>query len=233
MQPEQNIIEAEERFGTRRKRARAKSKPAVLETHIPEFEQLKRELAEIKQEKQLLEARERSLRDQIVEHYLDIKDANIAKGRRINRVNHVSEADGPCTIEIQDKNQFRQVKIEDYEPLPPLIGHVLYEAFIEELWLAEPCDEFDPGKLEEAVIMGLFALLQKYDLDPNVADTVAEYTWNVLQNWFTFDTRLKVKNQDFSHRFELLRHQVTDEQLQNWMEFERYCRYKPAVKVHL
>lgn len=231
MQPEQNIIEAEERFGTRRKRARAKSKPAVLETHIPELEELVRELAKIKQEKQLLEARERSYRDQIREHYKEIESANVSKGRRINRLTHVSKETGEPTLTIQNKNQFREVKIENYEPLPPLIGDVLYEAFIEELWLAEPCDEFNPGKLEEAIIMGLFNMLKKYDIDPNVADDVAEYTWNVLQNWFTFDTRLKVKNQDFSHRFELLRHQVTDEQLQNWMEFERYCRYNEAVVV--
>lgn len=231
MQPEQNIIEAEERFGTRRKRARAKSKPAVLETHIPELEELRLELAEIKQEKQLLRAREQDINDQIRKHYEDIESANVAKGRRINRLIHVSKETGEPTLAIENKNQFRQVKIEDYEPLIPLIGDVLYEAFIEELWLAEPCDEFDPGKLEEAIIMGLFSLLQKYDIEPNVADAVAEYTWNVLQNWFTFDTRLKVKNLDFSHRFELIRHQVTDEQLQNWMEFERYCRYKQAVKV--
>jgi len=231
MNPETNaqVIELpQDRYGARRSRKASKCLVSEHITTDKTLHELAAELIELKKKKRRLQEKIDHVQAQIRESSLDLQLTEASKGKRINRVNIASpEAPSQPKVQVQVKNQFRDIDVSDYPTLYNDIGPEAYEAFVEEVWLAKTQPGFNEGDFLDSIILGITELLG----NGKVAQDAAWFCWNTCQRWLSFDVKLKVKNKDFSYRLGNMRERMTPSQRAAMRDFCNHAMYKPAVTV--
>lgn len=220
------VIELKSQLGPRRKRRGSMGLVSELITSDPELLDLADRIAKLKQIQKRNAEEMETLKEQVRELSYDLKGSLAAKGKRINRVQVVDpEEPGKVKLEFILKNQFRPIDVADYPALCPAIGADAYDEFIEEDWVVKPVPGFCEGEFMDAVILGIEELMG----NTKIACEIADFCWNTIESWLTFDVRLKVKNKDFDHRLHLWRHKMSPSQRAAMQDFVTFARYKGAV----
>ena len=228
-EPQDNVIEMRQsKYGARKKRKDSKCLVSEHTTTLPALDDLADELIELKRKRSRLEERILHVQAQIRESSIDLQLTEAAKGKRVNRVN-IASSDAPSVpkVQVQHKNQFRDVDVADYPGLYNDIGPEAYDAFVEEVWMAKTQPGFNEGDFIDSIILGITELLG----DGKRAQDAAWYCWNTCQRWMTFDVQLKVKSKNFSFRLGNMRERMTPSQRAAMQDFCTHAQYKAAVVV--
>ena len=228
-EPQDNVIEMRQsKYGARKKRKDSKCLVSEHTTTLPALDDLADELIELKRKRSRLEERILHVQAQIRESSIDLQLTEAAKGKRVNRVN-IASSDAPSVpkVQVQHKNQFRDVDVADYPGLYNDIGPEAYDAFVEEVWMAKTQPGFNEGDFIDSIILGITELLG----DGKRAQDAAWYCWNTCQRWMTFDVKLKVKSKNFSFRLGNMRERMTPSQRAAMQDFCTHAQYKAAVVV--
>lgn len=232
MNPEEQaaqIIELpQNRFGPQRSRKASKCLPSHHTATEPKLHELAAELIELKKKKRRLQEKIDHVQAQIRESSMDLKLDEASKGKRISRINiALPEAPSQPRVQVQVKNQFRDIDVSDYPTLYNDIGPEAFEAFVEEAWFAKTQPGFNEGDFLDSIILGITELLG----DGKLAEDAAWFCWNTCQRWLSFDVKLKVKNTDFSFRLGNMRERMTPSQRAAMRDFCNHAMYKPAVTI--
>jgi len=232
MNPETNgqVIELpQSKYGARRSRKASKCLPSHHTATQPKLHELAAELIELKKKKRRLQEKIDHVQAQIRESSLDLQLTEATKGKRISRINiALPEAPSQPRVQVQVKNQFRDIDVSDYPTLYNDIGPEAYEAFVEEVWLAKTQPGFNEGDFLDSIILGITELLG----NGKAAQDAAWFCWNTIsERWLRFDVKLKVKSKDFSYRLGNMRERMTPSQRAAMRDFCNHAMYKPAVTI--
>jgi len=229
-EPQDNVIEIRQsKYGARKKRKDSKCLVSEHTTTLPALEELADELIELKKKRSCLDEKILHIQEKIRESSIDLQLTEATKGKRVNRVN-IASPDAPSIpkVQVQHKNQFRDVDVADYPGLAIDIGSEAYDAFVEEVWTAKTQPGFNEGDFIDSIILGITELLG----DGKRAQDAAWFCWNTIsERWLRFDVKLKVKSKNFSFRLGNMRERMTPSQRAAMQDFCTHAQYKAAVVV--
>lgn len=230
MNPETNaqVIELRQsKYGPRRSRKEAKCLPAHHIDDRPESENLAERLVKLKEKRQRLNEEIKHVEQQLRDSAFELKVAQGKKGKRVSRVNiPCNDLPGQPVVQIQTKNQFRQVDVTDYPNLYNDIGPVAYEAYIKEKWIAKTLPGFTEGDFLDSIILGVSRLLG----DDEKAQDVGWWVWNkITSTWLTFDVKLAVISKDFDFKLGGIREKMSESEIEGMNQFIKHAMYKAAV----
>jgi len=230
MNPEHNaqIIELpQSKYGPRRSRKEAKCLPAHHLDDRPEQTNLAAKLVELKEKRRRLDEEIKHIQEKLRDSAFELKVELAQKGKRISRINHpLPDLPGQPMVQIQTKNQFRQVDVTDYPNLFQDIGPVAYEAFIKEKWIAKTLPGFTEGDFLDSIILGVSRLLG----DDEKAQDVGWWVWNkITSTWLTFDVKLAVVSKDFDFKIGAIREKMSESEIEGMNQFIKHAMYKAAV----
>lgn len=230
MNPESNaqVIELpQSKYGPRRSRREAKCLPAHHLDERQESTNLAERLVKLKEKRQRLNEEIKHLEQQLRESAFELKVAEGKKGKRVSRVNiPCNNLPGQPVVQIQNKNQFREVDVSDYPNLYNDIGPVAYETFIKEKWIAKTLPGFTEGDFLESIVYGVRRLLG----DDEKAEDVGWWVWNKMTStWLTFDVKLAVFSKDFDFKLGGIREKMSESEIEGMNQFIRHAMYKAAV----